>query len=314
MKYSIRINGNFISRYMDEANELIIKYKKRAFQVIEWVSNRPKEQRIVFDLLSYYNESLPTEDKDIFLEVFKIHPNIAFLIHYSDYKENPNFIQFLKENEIDFFFIEYADTWDKFYNFISCEVSDIYIANEFGFSLTDIYASGYVCNIRVYPNVAQTSAYNQDAIDDMTKFFIRPEDVNTYEPLVDYFEFYCPDKQQDTYYKIYALDGGWTSNLKFIIKSFNKDVISAQLPPEFGIQRAGCGKHCYHSGCSTCRKCLDTATLMNDLYIGLQKKKGISNVTIESDQEFLRKMSYIKESKEEEDKVRESLSDNESEG
>ena len=72
----------------------------------------------------------------------------------------------------------------------------MYITNEFAFNMIDISKVCYLNStmIRVYPNIAQTSARKTSTIDSLTKFFIRPEDVMFYEPYVDVFEFYCPIK------------------------------------------------------------------------------------------------------------------------
>ena len=100
----------------------------------------------------------------------------------------------------------------------------------------------------------------------------------------------------------------WTTNLSFIIKEFDKDVISAQLT-RFGSTRLNCGKTCAHGACSVCKRALDLSTLLNDLNIGLKRNVPINHYTPKEAYEALRELSYIKESEEEVEKVLETLTD-----
>ena len=300
MKYALYFNAN--SKYDKKADEIIIMYRKRSVGLIEWIKKRPEEQRIIIDISNYDGNIL--DDIDIFKAVQEVHPYIAIKL----YQEEDIYSVF-KENNIDYFFIEFADTWDKLHSYLHQGVSDVYITNEFAFNMIDI---SKVCHlnstmIRVYPNIAQTSARKTSTIDSLTKFFIRPEDVMFYEPYVDVFEFYCPIKQQDVYMEIYQRQS-WTTNLSFIIKEFDKDVISAQLT-RFGSTRLNCGKTCAHGACSVCKRALDLSTLLNDLNIGLKRNVPISHYTPKEAYEALRELSYIKESEEEVEKVLETLTD-----
>lgn len=293
MKYAIYFKPN--SRYDIEADEILIVYRKRSIGLINWVQKRPENQRIIVDItiLNYdFND-----DMDIFTEAAAAHPNIAFKI-----STNNNFDK-LKENNIDYFFVEFADTWDKLHSYISKGVSDIYVTNELGFQMKDVKMVCLTHNvkIRVYPNVAQTSARDTSSVDTLTKFFIRPEDTMFYEPYVDTFEFFCPINQQDVYMDIYKRQS-WTSSLSILIKDFDIDVISAQLV-RFGTTRLNCGKVCSYGKCAVCKHALDFSTLLNDLNIGLTKNEPIRKYTKEEAYEKLRELSYIVETKQEEDEV-----------
>ena len=64
-------------------------------------------------------------------------------------------------------------------------------------------AAAHVKNIqiRVFPNVAQS----RSEIPAIKQFFIRPEDLNAYEPYVDIYEFYRVNSSinTDVLYEIY---------------------------------------------------------------------------------------------------------------
>lgn len=132
-------------------------------------------------------------------------------------------------------------------------VTDIYIINELGFSLDKLAIAAHKLGVklRVYPNVAQTSAFNE--MPALKKFFIRPEDIDLYSDYIDTCEFYNSDKKLETYYKIYKEDKKWFGKLNEIIIDFNSEIDNKYIIPRFAEKRIRCNKSCIKGG--YCHRC-----------------------------------------------------------
>lgn len=92
------------------------------------------------------------------------------------------------------------------YKFLNYEVTDVFITEQLGFEVdkvAEIVHSKDV-QVRAFPNVAQVQYEN---LDDIYKFWIRPEDVELYEDYIDVLEFFGEPEKQKIYYDIYAVDG-----------------------------------------------------------------------------------------------------------
>ena len=160
----------------------------------------------------------------------------------------------LKEKypNMKFYFNTYAKDWDILQGLITEKVSDIYIVEEFGFSLKEIAAVAHENNIRirVFPNVAQSSWKTTPAL---KKFWIRPEDISYYENIIDVCEFYGKYEQQKVFYDVYKIDKKWSGNLNNLIIDLNEDINSMCLLPRFGEKRVYCEHRCLkNTHCEMC--------------------------------------------------------------
>ena len=146
----------------------------------------------------------------------------------------------------------YAKDYDTLQGLIAEGVTDIYIVEEFCFDIkcAATVAHNNKVRIRVFPNVAQSSWESTPAI---KKFWIRPEDTEYYENLVDTFEFVGTPSQQNTLYDIYAKDMRWDGNLKNLIEGIDEDINSMCLLPRFGEKRVSCKHRCLQGvDCQMC--------------------------------------------------------------
>ena len=194
------------------------------------------------------------------------HPeyNLCIRLPYKDDKYYPA----LKEKypKMQFYFNTYVKDWDTLYGLIQEGVTDVYIVEEFGFSLQAIAAIAHNSNVRVrvFPNVAQSSWKSIPAI---KKFWIRPEDMVYYEGLVDVCEFYGDYHQQKIFYDIYENDKKWSGNLNELIIDLKEDINSMCLLPRFGEKRTYCKHRCLQG--VNCQMC----DVIFDLSKNLEKNK-----------------------------------------
>lgn len=146
-------------------------------------------------------------------------------------------------------------------------VTDIYVTDNLCYRLKDL-KDKVKCNIRVYPNVAQSSIEYSDPY---TKFFIRPEDVKIFEPYIDYLEFQVDDiKRTASLYNIYCVQGTFEGDLAEIITGFPRfQVHNECIDPFLAAERLNCRKSCvYWNDCNLCEKWFQLAqTLYNKKFV-----------------------------------------------
>ena len=165
-------------------------------------------------------------------------------------------------------------------------VTDIYVVNELGFSLDKCAAAAHKQNIkiRVFPNVAQSSWYNTS---DLTKFFIRPEDVEDYLPYVDVFEIFENEENPlfaETLYKVYAKDHRWMGELNEIILNFNVKLNGKYTHPLWTSRRISCEKKCLKgSRCDMCHTIAELGETLEKVQITVGKQDPIKNKPTEEE-------------------------------
>lgn len=250
MKYCINFYRDF--RYKEDIDEVIIKYKDKNIEVLDFLKTIPQKQRIILDT-SREKDFCLEKNLGIFIEAKKIHKNIAIKLSQN---QKDNFIEFvnLYDNNIDFFFDTFVDSWDTLMSYVKLSVSDVYIVNELGFELENV---SKVCKdnkirIRVFPNVAQVSS-KVDNLDKLKSFFIRPDDIEVYEKYIDICEFFGPLDRQSVLYEIYR-DKRWLGDLGELIIGLDKSVNNKTILPYFGRERINCNKKCYYGQCIICDK------------------------------------------------------------
>lgn len=258
MNYAINWFKGFA--YEDEIQEIIIKYDFNKYPIlteyasalIDFVKSKREDLRIVVDVT--HMTAIEFERAiNVFKACYEIHPNITFMI-----SRIVEYMKRVEENELPFFYCEKVNTIDALNQYISEDVTDVYITDELAFSLSDIKYN--ICKnkvkIRVFPNVAQSSVSRADGVKSITKFFIRPEDVKYYEDCVDIMEFFGSADKQNTLYKIYK-EQKWKGPLNLIISGYNPEdniEINSSIIPTFGQVRKNCHKKCGYtsSGCQIC--------------------------------------------------------------
>ena len=266
------LNYNRINPYMDEVSEIIIKFHK-SNNLLDFLKEH-KDQRIVISIedgLKFIKDG----GIDYFKLIKQLNINnfiLRFPSMFSDKSITKKQSEEIRAEKIPSFFNDYVDKWDVLYGYFDLGVKAVYIANELGFELDKVHemAAEQGVEIRVLPNVAQSSWFSTP---DLTKFFIRPEDIEDYEPYVDVFELYetNPGRPQigEILYKAYAKDKKWFGKLNEIISNFDNDLDGRFTHPLWADRRLSCGKKCLKG--ARCRMCYTLAGLADTL-----KKVGIT--------------------------------------
>lgn len=271
MKYCINYSNK--SHIIDKVDEILIRYdKNKILELFTQFIPAHLNQRVIVQLMEENNIDTIVNNLKKIISIYNENKDIKFDIQLPFY--NQKFMEELKDTNLKYFFKAAANSWDKFTSLISQNVSDIYITDELAFELDKVAEIAHKNNIkvRIYPNVAQS---RWDKLSDILKFFIRPEDIEMYEPYVDVCEFYGDKAQQiDTYYKIYQEDKKWFGDLQEIIIGLDSKIDSRYIIPRFAEKRIKCGKDCLKGGkCEMCKRILDLSEQLENAHLIVQIDK-----------------------------------------
>lgn len=260
MIYAIR-NIDEISFLEDRTKigEVMITYKRSLEENIEIIKEY-KDKRVVFLVDNFILNEYNIDEAKLLSETYK---EIVFCA------EDLETGKALREFEIPYFFGRgfVATTFDAIKQILDLGVTDIYIGGTLGFSLEKVSNLVKDVKIRVIPNIAQYSGIildlGLDHVTPMTSFWIRPEDIEMYEGLIDVVEFFGNKTIQETFYSIYAIDGSFEGALNILISGMSA-VNNKSLPSEFTESRLNCEKKCNFNRCHRCFKYESLAKLIDE--------------------------------------------------
>lgn len=108
-------------------------------------------------------------------------------------------------------------------------------------------------------NVAIQSSLFERA-DGVTGTWIRPEDVELYEPYIEIIDFSGNLMQQRALYRIYAEQHKWGGELGLLVHDLNYICTNRMIPSTLAESRLNCGQRCAADGvCHLCYRTLDLA-------------------------------------------------------
>lgn len=265
MKYSLPFYMD--NPYLNKTDEISIKYEAADEPELAAFIDEHPNQRIVLKIAK--NHDLTDENFHYLAELFKLYAAGAVVCRFESLTISsaaaalPHFFNFTCRD------------LEEVMTIAAQGVTDIYIGGNLGYQVKQI-RDITSCNIRLYPNLAQSAI---DASDPQTKFYIRPEDVEKYEEYIDYLEFYCPSDIRETaqLYKIYAIDHLYNGWLSGIIKGAPKQIHNACVPNVLIDARLKCNKACvyWQTKCKICEKGYELAqTLYAKLHTLTRAKKN----------------------------------------
>lgn len=251
MNFAIPFSKKF--KYFNDQNiQININYKPKIKELDTFI-NEYRTHRI-----NLYIEDLNYDrDFEIIQALQEKYPQTKLVLNLPSY--NQELEQKLKECGLPHYYNELITSWDRFNGFLSLDITDIFIAQEFAFSAKTlsnlIKKHNKNINLRVYCNVCQSSWDNTPSI---KTFFIRPEDLQLYEGIIDTFEFFADIKSPEKFnvlYEIYTKDKKWFGKLNEIIVGFKGEEDSRYFLPLFGEKRLNCKKTCVTQDFISCNLC-----------------------------------------------------------
>lgn len=220
------------------------------------------DRDIIFDLVEKY------PDKTINLCKYMIHDDNIDWSEINTYKKltQNNFlfgvslIQDMREcikNEINFYYLKTLTTFDEVRAMQNLGANTVIIGGPIFFQMNSLQKINI--NKRVIANCAIVDELPRE--DGVVGAWIRPEDVETYEPYIDVIEFQRVNQEQErALFRIYAEQHKWPGDTGMIINNLNHLGVNRMIPPEFAEKRLNCGQKCMeHNNCHLCWRLLDLA-------------------------------------------------------
>lgn len=285
MKYAITFAKTF--RYFDLIDEVIITPYKGDVEIIEYVEKTFKpEQRVILDLTELEESKISSfKDMVVILKKLKeINPLITAKISITFSKED---INELKDAEIPFIFMEYAENFEMFYVQKELGASDIYVTGALGFYLDKLQPFRDKVKLRVFPNIAQSTRGTTKLLPQLIKFYIRPEDIELYQDYIDVLEIFPCKDRTTVIYEIYKRQQ-WLGKLSDIIMDLDNDIDNDVISPYFALHRIKCHQDCLLDRCTLCQQIYSLGKKFEEAEIVLYKpSKEIREISDEEKQKLI---------------------------
>ena len=245
MRYSL--SARQPEELLQQADEIYLEYRDKG---------------VLYDYIEKYS------DKDICMLIPKdTEVDWEYLLAFKDKLKLTLMFEALTEATVVFpWFWGYpVTTYFELDSLLALEgITQIMISGPLFFDLQTVYnkCQEKGVSIRLAPNLAY-DAYipRQNGI---IGSYIRPEDMELYEPYVDicFFRFDTLAEERRLF-NIYKNDKIWPGNLQFLIKNLNYPIDNRGIDKEFAERRLTCRQNCCRTG--LCHYCESYFRLINTI-------------------------------------------------
>lgn len=282
MKYAVKYRKDF--RHINEVDELIFDYNE-SDEFVDFITKLKPEQRVTIRLSYDYDveKSIP------FLSLVKQkHNNMMVQIQFSGIAEEADKLRFA---DIPFMFTNYCRTCDEIKVFKEFGTEEVYVVEDLGFNIKKLqYFREDGLKIRLIPDIAQGIPSVNKYVEGITKFWIRPEDINLYEKYVDTMELMRMDDRLSITYELYKQEY-WKGQLNLLIMDADDlDIESGRLDPRFGLHRLTCGRRCSYGECGLCKEFAKLARDFEVAKIEVTRERKKPEISKEEKEEILSKV------------------------
>ena len=234
-------------KYLDWASEIIFEYRDRE-AIPDFIEKYPGK---TFILTCYNQEDLDWNE----LKNYSILAQNNFLIVLNQIK----FIQNCQENQIRFYMGYPINSYDELNAIIKLGSEYVRLGAPLFFDLNNLKRYYPEIKIRLIPNIAYDDAYPR--LNGVAGTWIRPEDLNLYDPYVETIEFNDIDSRKErALIKIYWEDREWPGELQTLITNLNYEGVNRMIPSEITEKRLNCNQKCMsHKNCHICTRALQLA-------------------------------------------------------
>lgn len=265
---------SFMMSHQEDVKERIEDCERRS---IEEKLNRAKENpetRFVYQLPKDEEELTKGYLQDL-KTLSELVDNIVFMV-----QEAPG----TREWDIPHFYsIEYAaDTLEKIRRIgLTPNATDVYIFGEVCFKMREVktLAERFNLKIRMIPNLLQ-GGYGDDHPDNITAFWVRPEDLCLYSDFVDVIEFNFDEVgKQKVMYDIYFTHGKWEGPISLLVPGL-AGVENRHFTRDFTEQRLNCKRICTLDLCHSCQRMMNIGQMLegNNLITEFDHQEGVATV------------------------------------
>jgi hypothetical protein len=283
MKYAINFSRSF--SHFDEIDEVIFDYHGGEDLINSLPQFIKENQRAIIDI-SCLNETEIKEALSKIKDYKQTHLNTSVLIDF--FTQSYLVEEELKEYNIPFFYSTYARSYSMARFMVAHGATDLYIVEDLAFDLKNLQCFREEgVQLRLFPDIAQHSpgCYG-NFFPEITKFWIRPEDIDEYDKYIDVLEFTHKGEKLSTIYEIYK-QKQWLGEIKDIVSDFHIYIDNTSLAPYFGPSRISCQKKCATNRCNICIGIQDLAEKFDKADIAIIKSKD-NHLTEEEKEKLLK--------------------------
>lgn len=250
LKYSV--SGRQPLSVMKEADEIRIAYKDYDY-ILDLIQKIP-EKTFIIDMFDVKTVDEVNWER---LEFYNTQVKIIICL----YNLKNGIYDKCKEMGLRFYWGFAINSFYKLHAILDLHPAYVYIDAPLSFDLEKVKKWTGSTQVRMCPNLAYTDGLPRE--NGIRGQFVRPEDVDKYEPYIDVFDFNFKDlRREGSLLSIYK-DGIWPDDLNYIIDNLNVSVDNAIIPKEFGEYRLTCAQRCMANG--ACHFCNSTIRFAQSL-------------------------------------------------
>ena len=256
----ICLNAQCRQEYLTKADEIKIRLKD-LYKLIDYIDNYPNATFIL------YTRNIPEDTELTWKEIEQ-----ANKLCKGQFIFAATTIQSIHEciaRGIKFYLDKPITTYEELYWLKKSRAEYILIEAPLFFDLENVKSiCGNDCLLRIAPNIAYY-ANDIPRENGLQGSWIRPEDIDLYEGLIDTIEFEdCNARKEEALFCIYKEDKKWLGDIDILITNLNKSIIGKYIPKAFTKNRLNCRQKCFNG--SLCDSCYRAAVLStNEIF---QKK------------------------------------------
>lgn len=243
----ICLSSRQTKEYLQNADEIKVEYRDKN-SIPDLIFTYPEATII---LVRSDNEELLNWDE---IKRYKMLTHDKFIMAISSMKD----IVFCNEHEIPWYAGFPVKTFYELHALKNLGACYVRLGEPLFFMMDQVSKIGVP--VRAVPNVAYIDGIFRE--DGVCGTWIRPEDLEAYEPYITTIEFEDIDRQEkeQALYRIYVEDKKWAGTLGLLVSNFNYPGVNRMIPPDLIEKRLNCGQRCQETGhCKICYRMFDLA-------------------------------------------------------
>ena len=229
---------------LDKADEIKVLWRDRAV-ISDFVEDHP-DKKIILDV--------PAGETDFDFNLFQMYKEklADFELCISDM----NLVELFSQLDIKYYWRYPATTFFELRGLVGSGVSEIIIGMPLCFQLDKVKEITQDIPLRMIPNQAYDKYIRR--FNGIHGQWVRPEDVEAYEPYITSFEFISDDLGRErAFFSVYAEKKEWPGNLNILINNLDYNVDNRGIPVGLVHSRLNCGQRCEVTGaCHLCDQAL----------------------------------------------------------